>query len=154
MTERVHGHVTRAVFLSLGKIPSNFCYRLHESFVLVIMPPKNPQFSRDAEMRLAFEVQQRPILWAVTSPLYKRADLKPLAWAEIVSAMGSPFTRKLIVLCYFRMYSRFERLIYGFFSLFFFFFVEVNSFRIIKVMYVEQEVMFCNYWLSLQLTCK
>lgn len=36
------------------------------------------------------EIENHPVLWDVTSSIYKRADFKPVAWAEVANALGIP----------------------------------------------------------------
>ena len=50
------------------------------------------KFGTEDDVRLAFEVESRPILWDATADIYKRADLKPQVWAEVAEKLGAPFT--------------------------------------------------------------
>ncbi|XP_071580750.1 uncharacterized protein [Temnothorax nylanderi] len=54
------------------------------------MPPKMKSLSTDVEMKMIQEIETRPVLWDVTSSIYKRADLKPAAWAEVADALKIP----------------------------------------------------------------
>jgi len=61
------------------------------------MSPKNKAVcTRKSELRMIEEVKTRPLFWDTTCQMYKRADLKPLAWEEIASIIGSPLTGKLL----------------------------------------------------------
>lgn len=54
------------------------------------MPPKMKSLSIDVEMKMIHEIESRPVLWDVTSSIYKREDLKPAAWAEVADTLGIP----------------------------------------------------------------
>ena len=41
------------------------------------------KFTHEQEVRLAWEVERRPILWDATQEIYRRPDLKPPVWAEV-----------------------------------------------------------------------
>ncbi|XP_071642179.1 uncharacterized protein [Temnothorax longispinosus] len=54
------------------------------------MSPKIKSLSIDVEMKMIQEIESRPVLWDVTSSIYKRADLKPAGWAEVADALKIP----------------------------------------------------------------
>jgi len=69
------------------------------------MPPKSQFFSKEIESRLVEEVEKRPLLWDAKANIYRRADLKPLAWEEIATIIGPPFTGKFFVLIDMNVYK-------------------------------------------------
>lgn len=71
------------------------------------MPPKAKVFSSDVENKLIFEIEKRPILWDVTTKDYRRADLKPAAWAAVadaVTAFGTPISGKFLIYLFKKIY--------------------------------------------------
>ena len=72
------------------------------------MPPKRQKtaFSEELEIITVGEIERRPVLWDSTLEIYRRADLKLVAFEEVASALHTPgITGKycivLSVLCLF-----------------------------------------------------
>jgi len=51
-------------------------------------PKRHDVFQLEVEMRIALEVEKRPILWDSKSSLYKRSDLEPAVWEEVARVLG------------------------------------------------------------------
>ncbi|KYN11095.1 hypothetical protein ALC57_16754 [Trachymyrmex cornetzi] len=64
------------------------------------MGPKNDLFNKEIECILIEMVRQRPLLWDVCLPGYRRTDLKRMHWDQIAEALGPTFTGISIYLIY------------------------------------------------------
>ncbi|KYM97055.1 hypothetical protein ALC62_12272 [Cyphomyrmex costatus] len=62
---------------------------------------KNDLFKKETESVLIEMVRQRPILWDVRQPEYRRTDLKRMHWDQIAESLGSKFTGISTYLIYF-----------------------------------------------------
>jgi len=56
------------------------------------MPPKRQKtnFTEEMEIIMAGEIERRPVLWDSTQEIYRRADLKLVAYEEIAAALNNP----------------------------------------------------------------
>ncbi|KYM97852.1 hypothetical protein ALC62_11456 [Cyphomyrmex costatus] len=54
------------------------------------MPPKKQIFTIDQEFLLIDAVKNRPQLWDVSHPTYRRNDIKEVLWQEVADLVGIP----------------------------------------------------------------
>ncbi|KYM93414.1 hypothetical protein ALC62_15992 [Cyphomyrmex costatus] len=54
------------------------------------MPPKKQIFTIDQEFLLIDAVKNRPQLWDVSHPMYRRNDIKEVLWQEVADLVGIP----------------------------------------------------------------
>ncbi|XP_039304295.1 uncharacterized protein LOC105196893 isoform X1 [Solenopsis invicta] len=60
------------------------------------MPPKKQAISTDQEVLLIDAVKNRPHLWDVSHPMYKRTDLKETLWQEVADIVGPHATAETV----------------------------------------------------------
>lgn len=62
------------------------------------MPPKKQAFSTDQEFILIYAVKNRPQLWDVSHPTYRRNDIKETLWEEVANLISPDVTGKYQIL--------------------------------------------------------
>lgn len=58
------------------------------------MPPKKQAFTMEQEFLLIHAVKNRPQLWDVSHPMYRRNDIKETLWQEVANFIGPHVTGK------------------------------------------------------------
>ena len=59
------------------------------------MPPKkDSNWSHEKELELCRLVKERPVLYDISSQLYRRTDLKDREWEKVAKELGPTFTCK------------------------------------------------------------
>jgi len=61
---------------------------------MYIMPPKKQPFTTEQKFLLIHEVKNRPHLWDVSHPMYRRNDIKETLWQEVADLIGLHISNK------------------------------------------------------------